>query len=88
MTTNNIKQSPNINGYISYEDWDAATLIKLLWKDGMLKEEKRKQKVGGIYTIYKNEWEQMADVLRALFIKEPKNVTFSKRQLYHYSKNL
>lgn len=88
MANNNIKQSPNINGYVAYEDWDAATLIKLLWKDGMLKEEKSKQKVGGIYTIYKNEWEQMASVLKALFIKEPKNVTFSKRQLHYFSKNL
>jgi len=86
--TKNIKATPTINGYTAIEEWDALTLIKLLWKDGLLKTTKTKQKIGGIYTIYKNEWEQMCNVLRQLFIKEPKNLTFSKEQLYYFSQNL
>jgi len=88
METPVIKAVPNINGYTSIENWDALTLIKLLWKDGLLQTTKIKQKIGGIYTIYKNEWEQMCCVLKNLFIKEPKNLTFSKEQLYSFSQNL
>ena len=88
METQNIKASPTINGYTAYEEWDALTLIKLLWKDGLLQTTTIKKKHSAVLSKYENEWKQMCYVLKNLFIKEPKNLTFSKRQLYYFSQNL
>lgn len=88
MDNQNIKASPTINGFTTYENWDTALLIKLLWKDGLLQTTTIKKKHSAVMGHYENEKKQMEDVLKNLFIKEPKNVTFTKRQLYYFSQNL
>ena len=83
MTTNNIKQSPTINGYTAVEDWDALTLIKLLWKkEQFLKINVKK------FKRYTNEINQVENILKALYVKDPKHLTFSKEQLFYLSNNL
>jgi DNA topoisomerase VI subunit A len=88
MATNNIKQSPTLNGYSANEEIDALTLIKIIYKPGLLKTNFKKKKIGGVTIKFENETKQMCEILRLLFIKEPKNLTFTKRQLYYFSKNL
>lgn len=88
METQNIKESQTVNGYTAHEDWDVPLLLKLLSSDTLLRKTTVKDKHTAVIGHYENEWKQMCDVLRKLFIKEPKNLTFNKRQLYYFSQNL
>ena len=88
MELPNIKESQTVNGYTAYEDWDVALLLKLLSSDTLLRKTTVKNKHTAVISNYENEWTQMCEVLRKLFIKEPKNLTFNKRQLYYFSQHL
>ena len=86
METPNIKESQTLNGYTAYEDWDVPLLLKLI-SSNLLRTTTIKKK-HSLPMPYENERTQMCEVLRKLFIKEPKNVSFSNQQLYYFSQHL
>ena len=83
-TDGDIKESQTLNGYVAYEDWDVSLLLKLI-SSNLLQTIKKEHSA---VLFFENEKTQMCEVLRKLFIKEPKNLTFNNRQLYYFSQNL
>jgi len=83
--TENIKAKPTINGYIATECWNAEILIKLLWKEGLLKT--TGGKIAGLDCQYENEWEQMSLILTKL-AKNGVKLAFTKRGLWEMSQDL